>query len=138
MKTVQQGFTLIELMTVKAKVQTGPSLASPSLTALGVACSEGTLGTAGNNTAASNGTLGLSQDTSINSGTINNYVTKVTTSGTGNTTGTVVITYGTGITAVSGGTVTYNGTCSSASGMTWQVVGGGAFAGTGAKYLPKT
>ena len=63
MKKVQQGFTLIELMivvaiigilaavaipayqdyTIKAKVQEGPSLASPALTAVGVACSEGTV-----------------------------------------------------------------------------------------------
>ncbi len=63
MKKIQQGFTLIELMivvaiigilaaiaipayqdyTIKAKVSEGPSVASPIFTAIGVACSEGTL-----------------------------------------------------------------------------------------------
>jgi len=63
MKKLQQGFTLIELMivvaiigilaaiaipayqdyTIKAKVSEGPSVAAPVFTALGVACSEGSL-----------------------------------------------------------------------------------------------
>ena len=64
MKTLQKGFTLIELMivvaiigilaaiaipayqdyTVKAKVSEGPQMVSPLTTAIGVACNEGSLG----------------------------------------------------------------------------------------------
>ncbi|MGZ5000723.1 MAG: pilin, partial [Methylomonas sp.] len=80
MQKVQQGFTLIELMivvaiigilaaiaipayqdyTVKSKVSEGPSLASPALTAVGVACSEGKFASA-----TSNSYLGLSTAASI-------------------------------------------------------------------------
>ncbi|WP_181376321.1 pilin [Novimethylophilus kurashikiensis] len=154
MKKVQQGFTLIELMivvaiigilaavaipayqdyTIKAKVQEGPSLASPSLTALGVACSEGTLATAGTNGSNHvNGTLGLPADGSI----LGKYVTKVTT--TGNTTGTggtVTILYNGSINSqiASGTGVTYTGTCATGSGMTWKVAPSGTFP---TKFLPK-
>ncbi|MBI3221591.1 MAG: pilin [Nitrosomonadales bacterium] len=150
MKNVQKGFTLIELMivvaiigilaavaipayqdyTIKAKVQEGPSLASPALTAMGVACSEGTLATAGDNATGANGTLGLSQDTSITG----KYVTKVTADGAGPT---VTITYG-AIGSLAAGAVVYTGACTAGSGMQWTISGTGGFSGTGAKYLPKS
>jgi type IV pilus assembly protein PilA len=141
MHKVQQGFTLIELMivvaiigilaavaipayqdyTIKAKIQEGPSLASPALTALGVACSEGTISAAGDNTS-----LGLTQPTSITG----KYVASVTAN---RSAGTVTIAYNGTITQLNSGNIVYTGTCSAGSGMTWSV--GGSIP---AKFLPKT
>jgi type IV pilus assembly protein PilA len=134
MHKVQQGFTLIELMivvaiigilaavaipayqdyTVKAKVQEGPSLASPALTALGVACSEGSL----TNTLA-HASLGLAPSGSISG----KYVTSVTAVGTGTTSGTVTIAYGPGIPVMNNTNIVYTGTCAAGSGMTWGING---------------
>jgi type IV pilus assembly protein PilA len=144
MHKVQQGFTLIELMivvaiigilaavaipayqdyTVKAKVQEGPSLASPALTALGVACSEASL----TNTLG-HASLGLPLAASI----AGRYVSSVAAAGTGTTTGTVTITYGPNLPVMSGTTIIYTGTCQAGSGMTWQVGGTAP-----QKFLPKT
>jgi len=146
MKNVQKGFTLIELMivvaiigilaavaipayqdyTIKAKVQEGPSLASPALTAMGVACSEGTL-----TATLGHASLGLPTNTSISG----KYVTSVTAAGTGAAGGTVTILYNSTISQVSGMSIVYTGACAAGSGMTWTVTGAGGFP---AKYLPKT
>lgn len=128
-KQAQQGFTLIELMivvaiigilaavalpayqdyTTKAKVAEGPSLASPAMTALGVACSEGTFAS------ATNTFLGLPGAASI----AGKYVTSVTVTGTA-TGGTVAIAYNAVITdpLVKSKTLTYTGTCT-AAGLNW-------------------
>jgi type IV pilus assembly protein PilA len=151
--TLQQGFTLIELMivvaiigilaavaipayqdyTIKAKVQEGPSLASPSFTALGVSCSDGTLANAGDNGSATNQTLGLATSTSIKG----NYVTSVKAEGGASP--KVTITYNGNIASAitSGSTVVYHGTCTPSSGLTWTIDGTQSFANAGAKYLPK-
>src|SRR3989304_7726801 len=110
MKTLQKGFTLIELMivvaiigilaaiaipayqdyTVKAKVSEGPAVAAPVFTALGVACSEGALSASTTMT-----TLGV--DDPDSDGLLENAgwrdVKSVGLSGLAATPATIVITY---------------------------------------------
>lgn len=143
-RKVQQGFTLIELMivvaiigilaaiaipayqdyTIRAKVSEGPSLASPSMTAVGVACSEGNLTSTLTNTA-----FGVSAPGSISG----KNISSVTAVGSSNSAGSVTISYkaiGTGV--ANGDTVIYSGTCDTAAGLTWSVSGT-----ISEKYRPK-
>ena len=145
MKKIQQGFTLIELMivvaiigilaavaipayqdyTVKAKLQEGPSLASPTMTALGVACSEGSIAATSTPTFASLGITGAPTG---------KYVTGMVLSGT-MAAPVLTITYGAiGTTVTAGMGITYNGTCNSTNGLQWTVA---IAAGMPTKYLPK-
>jgi len=143
MKSIQKGFTLIELMivvaiigilaavaipayqdyTVRAKVQEAVNLSNPHRTALGIACSEGALS-------------GATQTTNLGLATLDEYNAKYTTTiaaaGDSVTVGTVVLTLkqiGSAIDADQ--TITYTGTCTP-GGMTWSVTGSVA-----PKFLPK-
>ena len=148
-RSMQKGFTLIELMivvaiigilaavalpayqdyTVKAKVSEVTSVSAPARTALGLACSEQTLPATATTAGGYNASLGIPSSTAITS----TYVTKVEADAVSATQAQVVITMkAIGSTIANTDTVTYTGNCTT-SGLTWAVTGTTAMT----KYLPK-
>ena len=137
-RSLQKGFTLIELMivvaiigilaavalpayqdyTVKAKVSEAASISSAARTALNLAFNEGTLFPAGAST--DNTTLGLPAKASITG----KYVASVEAASTSALVGTVtVVMQGTGDATVDTKTVIYTMTCVAGAQCSWAVTG---------------
>jgi len=139
-RSMQQGFTLIELMivvaiigilaavalpayqdyTVKAKVSEGTSISAAARTAAGLACSEAAIPATA--TSDLNASLGLASATSL-TGT---YVKSVTVSNTGTASDTIVVTVAynaIGSAVAADQTVIYTGTCTTGAGLRWAVTG---------------
>ena len=143
MKSVQKGFTLIELMivvaiigilaaiaipayqdyTAKAKVSEGANMSATAKKALALAFNEGNL-VAGTN----NADLGLAAAASITS----KYVTSITAAGTAIDAGTVtVVMRATGVAAIDGVSLIYTMACVIGAQCTFTP------SGLPTKYLPK-
>ena len=148
MKTMQKGFTLIELMivvaiigilaavaipayqdyTVRAKIQEAVNLSNPHRTSLGIACSEGALATPGGG-ATQTTDLGLANATAYKA----KYTSSISAVGVTTTSGSVTLVMKQiGNSVNVNETIIYTGTCSP-GGMTWTI--GGSIA---PKFLPKT
>ena len=148
-QTMQNGFTLIELMivvaiigilaavalpafqdyTTKAKLAEITTMSAPARTAIGLACSEGSLPAAA--TSSYNTSLGLPTSTAISSTYVFSVVVDTTTTGA---TITVASKYdGSKFGTATGQTVIYTGTCNP-PGIRWEITGGTL----NSKFRPKT
>lgn len=152
MKSVQRGFTLIELMivvaiigilaavaipayqdyTIKSKATEASSLIAAAKQAVAEAAANGDISAISNATQAGADAIGLALDTTI----VGNYVLSVTVAGVNATSATITATFraaGGNIPAALGGTtIIWTGTVNAGS-TSWAVTGGTL----AAKYRPK-
>ncbi len=144
MKSMQKGFTLIELMivvaiigilaavaipayqdyTIKAKIQEGVNLSNPHRTAIGIACSEAAL------SGATTATLGLEAAANYNGTYVDSVLAPVSTP-TASTAHVEIVYTAIGTQIAAGETVVYTATCG-VGGTTWSI--GGSIP---TKYYPK-
>ncbi len=152
-KSLQKGFTLIELMivvaiigilaaiaipayqdyTIKAKVSEGPAVAAPLMTAIGVACSEGNLASA---SLFSLGLVTASSTTTVTNSGWNNVASLALEGTPSATAASFRIVYnaiGSGVAANQ--YVEYDGTCNTTTGLTWAIDSTSTVV---SKYRPKT
>ena len=102
--------------TAKSRVAEGPSIAAPAMTALGIACSDGTL--ENKKADLKNEDLGLLDPEKI----FGTKVKSVQVKGVDSKTATIIIAYKEGIPGVNDGdTLVYKGVCEPGTGLQWSI-----------------